>query len=161
MLRRLRQRQEWKLFGVLPRADRGLAVAWWAVLVLRGLLPAAFAVAMGALVGAVQRGESLGNPLGVVGVVFVLLQVLTPIHQAISANLGSRVAAWLVGGLNFQIEHHLFPRISHVNYPALSTLVEQTCREFGVRYTAFKSFRAGLTSHFRWLRRMGMPDITG
>ncbi len=70
----------------------------------------------------------------------------------------SRVTAWLVGGLNFQIEHHLFPRISHVHYPALSTIVERTCREFGVRYTAFNSFRAGLLSHFRWLRRMGRPD---
>jgi linoleoyl-CoA desaturase len=71
---------------------------------------------------------------------------------------GNRVASWLVGGLNFQIEHHLFPRISHVHYPALSTLVEQTCREFGVRYTAFRSFRAGLVSHFRLLRRMGTLD---
>jgi hypothetical protein len=60
-----------------------------------GLLPAAFAVAMGVLVAAVQRGDSLLAPLAIVGVVFVLLQVLTPIHQAISANLGSRVAAWL------------------------------------------------------------------
>lgn len=66
----------------------------------------------------------------------------------------SRVAAWLLGGLNFQIEHHLFPRICHVNYPAIATLVEQTCREFGIRYTAHRSFRAGLASHFRWLRRM-------
>jgi linoleoyl-CoA desaturase len=71
---------------------------------------------------------------------------------------GNRVATWLVGGLNFQIEHHLFPRISHVHYPALSTLVEQTCREFGVRYTAFRSFRTGLVSHFRLLRRMGTLD---
>ncbi len=69
----------------------------------------------------------------------------------------SRVVAWLVGGLNFQIEHHLFPRISHVHYPAISTLVEETCREFGVRYVAFPSFRAGVASHFRWLRMMGMP----
>jgi linoleoyl-CoA desaturase len=74
---------------------------------------------------------------------------------------GSRVAAWFLGGLNFQIEHHLFPRISHVHYAALSTLVEQTCREFGVRYTAFTSFRAALASHFRWLRRMGAPDLDG
>jgi len=95
MLARLRERAEWKFFAVLPRADRALAVAWWAVLLLRGLLPAAFAVAMGGLVAAVQRGGSLAVPLAVVGVVFVLLQVLTPIHQAISANLGSRVAAWL------------------------------------------------------------------
>jgi len=67
----------------------------------------------------------------------------------------SRVESWLLGGLNFQIEHHLFPRVCHVNYPAISNLVEQTCREFGVRYGAHTSFRAGLFSHFRWLRRMG------
>ncbi|MBI3455052.1 MAG: acyl-CoA desaturase [Candidatus Rokubacteria bacterium] len=69
----------------------------------------------------------------------------------------SRVITWLVGGLNFQIEHHLFPRISHVHYPAISKLVEETCRDFGVRYMAFPSFRAGVASHFRLLRRMGMP----
>jgi linoleoyl-CoA desaturase len=72
----------------------------------------------------------------------------------------SRVVAWLVGGLNFQIEHHLFPRISHVNYRVISKLVEETCRDFGIRYTEYRSFRAGLASHFRWLRRMGMPDTT-
>ena len=95
MLRRLRERQEWKFFGALPKADRPLAAAWWAVLILRGVLPAVFAIAMGTLIGAVERRDSLGAPLAFIGVVFVLLQVLTPIHQAISANLGSRVAAWL------------------------------------------------------------------
>jgi ATP-binding cassette, subfamily B, bacterial len=95
MLRRLRASAGFKFFAVLPRADRPLAYAWWAVLVLRGVLPAAFAVAMGALVGAVQRGESLAASLAVVAVVFVLQQVLTPFHLALSANLGSRVAAWL------------------------------------------------------------------
>ena len=69
--------------------------------------------------------------------------------------------SWLLGGLNFQIEHHLFPRISHVHYPAIAGLVEQTCREFGIRYTAHRSFRAGIASHFRWLRRMGMPNTMG
>jgi linoleoyl-CoA desaturase len=67
----------------------------------------------------------------------------------------SRVESWLLGGLNFQIEHHLFPRVCHVNYPAISNLVEETCREFGVKYGEHRSFRAGLSSHFRWLRRMG------
>jgi len=69
---------------------------------------------------------------------------------------GSRVASWLLGGLNFQIEHHLFPRICHVNYPALAGLVEETCRQFGIRYAAHRSFRAGLVSHYRWLRQMAM-----
>src|SRR6266436_2837623 len=50
---------------------------------------------MGVLVGAVQRGDSLTIPLGMVGVVFVLLQVLSPLHHAIGTNLGSRTAAWL------------------------------------------------------------------
>lgn len=67
----------------------------------------------------------------------------------------SRLESWLLGGLNFQIEHHLFPRVCHINYPAISPLVEQTCRDFGVRYAEHVSFRAGLVSHFRWLRRMG------
>ena len=86
------------------------------------------------------------------------------VHQAETAvdfARRSRVVAWLLGGLNFQIEHHLFPRISHVNYPALSRLVEETCRDFGIKYAEHRSFRAGMVSHFRWLRRMGMPSATG
>ena len=71
---------------------------------------------------------------------------------------GNRFVAWLTGGLNFQIEHHLFPRICHVNYPAICKLVEQTCREFEIEYVVHKTLFAGVASHFRWLRRMGMPD---
>src|ERR1043165_4277105 len=95
MFKRLRQRKEWQFFSVLPKADRGLAMAWWAALVLRGLLPAGFGIAMGLLVGAVQRGESLAAPLTLVGVIFVLLQVLSPLQHAISGSLGDRTAARL------------------------------------------------------------------
>jgi ATP-binding cassette subfamily B protein len=80
---------------VLPRADRLLAVAWWILLVLRGLLPAVLAVAMGALVGAVNRRAGIATPLAIFGVAFVLAQVLPPLHKAVGANLGSRTAAWL------------------------------------------------------------------
>jgi linoleoyl-CoA desaturase len=71
---------------------------------------------------------------------------------------GNRFLSWIIGGLNFQIEHHLFPRISHVHYPALAPLVEETCREFGVRYIAHQTFRASVASHYRWLRRMGSAE---
>ena len=67
----------------------------------------------------------------------------------------SRVVGWFLGGLNYQIEHHLFPRICHVNYSAISRLVEETCRQFGVRYAEHKTVASGLLSHFRWLRLMG------
>jgi ATP-binding cassette subfamily B protein len=101
MLRRLRARNEWKFFAVLPKAALGLTIAWWTLLVLRGVLPAVFGIAMGVLVAAVEnvehveRGGSLVLPLGFVGLVFVLLQVLGPIHTAAGANLGDRTAAWL------------------------------------------------------------------
>src|SRR5438034_5739969 len=95
MLERVFERKEWKFFAVLPRAAPGLALAWWLALLLRGGLPAAFAVAMGVLVGAVERGNPLAGPLALAGAIFILLQVLSPIHQAVSANLGDRTAAWL------------------------------------------------------------------
>src|SRR5216110_2006691 len=87
VLERLRERKEWTFFGVLPKAGGRLAVAWWVLLLLRGILPALFAIAMGMLVGAVQRGNSLAIPLTFAGIVFVLLQILSPFHQAVSANL--------------------------------------------------------------------------
>ncbi len=67
----------------------------------------------------------------------------------------SAVASWLLGGLNFQIEHHLFSRICHVNYPAIAGIVEETCAEFGVRYNHNPTVFAALRSHYRWLRHLG------
>ncbi|MBW2395433.1 MAG: ABC transporter ATP-binding protein [Deltaproteobacteria bacterium] len=100
MIDRLRDRDEWGFFAILPEADRILAIGWWAILLLRGALPAFFAVAMGMLIGAVESGESLAVPLTWVGGVFVLLQVLAPLHHAFSTNLGSRTAAWLYDQLS-------------------------------------------------------------
>jgi ATP-binding cassette subfamily B protein len=119
MLRRLRDRKEWKFFGVLSKADHLLAMAWWVLLILRGVLPAVFAIAMGMLVDAVQRGDSLAGPLTLVSAVFVLLQVLTPIHQAVSTNLGERTAAWLYDRLTEACVRP--PGMGHLEDPKLTT----------------------------------------
>ena len=119
MIERLRARNEWKFLRVLPQADRALAVAWWTVLVLRGILPALFAIAMGVLVGAVQRGDALTWPLALVAAVFVPLQVLFPIHQAIGANLGSRTAAWLYDRLTTACVQP--PGMGHLESPSLTS----------------------------------------
>jgi linoleoyl-CoA desaturase len=71
----------------------------------------------------------------------------------------SRLLCWLLGGLNFEVEHHLCPRICHVHYPALSEIVEEVGREFGVRYVTHASLWAGIKSHFRWLKRMGTGAV--
>ena len=95
MFNNLQARPEWQFFGILPKASRPLASAWWLLLALRGVLPALFAVAMGVLVGAVSLRASLALPLLLAGIVFLLLNVLAPVHLAVGANLGSKMAAWL------------------------------------------------------------------
>jgi ATP-binding cassette, subfamily B, bacterial len=119
VIERLRARAEWKFFAVLPGADAGLTAAWWLVVLLRGALPAAFAVTMGLLVDAVQRGSDLTMPLVVTGIVFILLQVLTPVHQAVSANLGDRTAAWLYDRLTAACVRP--PGIAHLEDPSLTS----------------------------------------
>jgi ATP-binding cassette subfamily B protein len=119
VLQSLIERKEWKFFGVLPKADPGLAAAWWTALLLRGMLPAGFAIAMGVLVGAVQRGNSLAGPLAFAGSIFVLLQVLSPIHQAVSANLGDRTAAWLYDRLTEACVRP--PGMGHLEDPTLTS----------------------------------------
>lgn len=119
MMRNLRARPEWKFFSVLPKANGALTLAWWIVLLMRGFLPALFAIAMGVLVGAVVRSSSLAAPLALVGVLFVLLQVLSPLHQVISTNLGSQAAAWLYDQLTTACVRP--PGMGHLEDPRLTT----------------------------------------
>jgi len=119
VLARLRATKEFQFFSVLAKADWRLAVAWWIALILRGMLPAGFALAMGALVGAVQRGDSLGGPLAIVGAIFILLQTLAPIHQAISSNLGDRTSAWLYDRLTEACVRP--PGMGHLEDPRLTS----------------------------------------
>jgi linoleoyl-CoA desaturase len=81
------------------------------------------------------------------------------VHQVeTTANFAThnKVWNWLFGGLNFQIEHHLFPRISHVHYPALSQRLRQVCAEFGIEYREYPTLRSALRSHLMHLRAVGM-----
>jgi linoleoyl-CoA desaturase len=74
---------------------------------------------------------------------------------------GNKLLNWYAGGLNFQIEHHLFPHICHVHYPQLSQIVRQTCAEFGVTYHSIPTWRAALVSHVRVLKQLGqMPPLS-
>jgi ATP-binding cassette, subfamily B, bacterial len=126
-LRRLRGRQELQLAAALKSADPAMATGWWSLLTLRGLLPAAFSIATGVLVAAVQHHEPLGVALAVVGVLFILLQVLGPLHTALSANLGDRTAAWLYDELTSACV--AVPGIGHLEDPDLAADL-QVARDF-------------------------------
>ncbi len=68
----------------------------------------------------------------------------------------NRVLGWYIGGLNFQIEHHLFPHICHVHYPQIAPIVERTALEFGYPYNVKPTFRDALASHVRKLKELGI-----
>ena len=72
-----------------------MALGWWTLVLLRGALPAAFAISMGVLVGAVQAGESLGAPLAFAGTAFIAINTLNPFHGAVGSILGAKTGVWL------------------------------------------------------------------
>ncbi len=80
------------------------------------------------------------------------------IHQIkTTANFATKnkLVSWLVGGLNFQIEHHLFPKISHIHYPAISKIIKQACQEYGVVYIEYPRVHHAIASHLAFLKQMG------
>jgi linoleoyl-CoA desaturase len=80
------------------------------------------------------------------------------IHQIkTTANFAtnSKLVSWMVGGLNFQIEHHLFPKVSHVHYPEISKIVREVCQEFNITYLEYKTMWQAIGGHVRFLRSMG------
>jgi ABC-type multidrug transport system fused ATPase/permease subunit len=139
VLSRLRERQEVRFFGVLFRASPGLTVLWWVLLVLRGAMPALLAVATGVLVGAVNDGDPLTGPLTFVGVVFVLFQVLTPVQQGVSANLGEVAAGWMYDRLMTATVTP--PGMGHLESPELTDDLT-VAREFDLGYSGPPLFMA-------------------
>ena len=80
------------------------------------------------------------------------------IHQIkTTANFapGHKIISWFVGGLNYQVEHHLFPRISHVHYPALSKIVAAKCAEHNLTYNSIPTMQGAVISHFRFMKALG------
>jgi len=71
----------------------------------------------------------------------------------------NRIFSWFVGGLNFQVEHHLFPSIAHVHYHKIAPIVEETAKEYGIPYNKFRTFRGAVWAHYKMLRALGNPKI--
>jgi linoleoyl-CoA desaturase len=130
---------------------------WWAVLFWYGVTGYVAGLIASCVLPLAHTVPAAGFPLphadGLLADSWSAHQVATTVDFA----RRNWILNWLLGGLNFQIEHHLFPRICHVHYPALSEIVEATCREFGVPYHAYPSFGTAIAAHYRWLRMLG-PD---
>lgn len=85
------------------------------------------------------------------------------IHQlntTVNFSPNNKLISWYVGGLNYQVEHHLFQKISHVHYPAISHIVKQTAEEYGIPYLVNPTLGQALLSHISYLKKLGkLPDL--
>jgi len=66
-----------------------------------------------------------------------------------------KILSWFIGGLNYQVEHHLFPTISHIHYPAISKIVREQCQKFSLPYHCYSSVWEAIASHFRFMKYLG------
>ena len=91
------------------------------------------------------------------------IENLWAIHQlntTCNFSRNNKILSWYLGGLNYQVEHHLFPRICHVHYPNIAGIVKETCEEFGIPYLENDTFKEALHSHILTLKRFGkLPDL--
>ena len=84
---------------------------------------------------------------------------LHQLHTTANFATHSKVVSWFMGGLNFQVEHHLFPKVSHIHYPQISKLVRETCKEFNVRYIEYPTVKDAVVAHIRHLRNLGRVEF--
>jgi linoleoyl-CoA desaturase len=85
------------------------------------------------------------------------------VHQVKTTSnfaMNNKIVSWLVGGLNFQVEHHLFPRVSHIHYPAISKIVRNACEIHGLPYHHFPSMGSAIISHFKLMKELGKRPVT-
>jgi linoleoyl-CoA desaturase len=99
----------------------------------------------------------VANPDKTIDNNFAIHQMLTTSNFAPK----SRVLYWLIGGLNYQVEHHLFPNICHVHYKKISKIVKATAEEYGIPYNSHKTFLGAIRYHFKMLKAIGKNQIQG
>ena len=119
-------------FRALFQASPGPAALWWVLLIAGGLLPAAFAISMGSIIGAVEGDQSLAGPLTLVGIIFVAMQIVNPIHVSIGQNLGRKAADHLNDRLIRATTAP--PGIAHLENPKLTNELSMA-RDFDLGIT--------------------------
>lgn len=134
---------------------------WWQVLigfvVMIGTvgITLAFIFQLAHVMDGADYPEPTGDPLKIENE-WAAHQIQTTVDFA----PGNKVLNWYAGGLNFQVEHHLFPHICHVRYPVIAPIVQKTCEEFGIKYLAYPSWKDAVRSHFHMVRELGQSPRT-
>jgi len=129
--------------------------SWWLILIGFLVMHAVAGIFMSTVFQMAHLVEEAEQPLpdekGIINNEWAIHELETTANFAKK----SRLFAWLIGGLNYQIEHHLFPNICHIHYKAISPIVESTAKSFGLRYNQNRTFFSAIGSHIRMLRTFG------
>ncbi len=147
-------------FFVIMFALPLLVFPWWQVLLGFVLVMVTLGLVMGVIfqLAHINPDAAFPQPAGDpphLDEEWAVHQVETTVDFAPS----NRLLNWYIGGLNFQIEHHLLPHVCHLNYPRLAPIVRATCEEFGIRYNCYPTWREALACHWLELRLLaGRPE---
>ncbi len=137
-----------------------LNIAWWKVLI--GFLAMHYTAGLilsivFQLAHVVEDAEMpLPDETGTMKNTWAIHQLFTTVNFSTK----NRLVNWFTGGLNHQVEHHIFPHISHIHYTKISKIVKETAKEFNLPYNEFKTTRKAIISHFKYLKEMGMKPAT-
>jgi len=138
-----------------------LRIAWWQFLIGFLVMHLTSGVILGIVFQLAHVVEDTEHPSpesnGQMDNAWMVHQMETTSNFAMS----NRILSWYVGGLNYQVEHHLFPKVCSVHYPALSRIVRDTAAKHGVPYHHHETMRAAIRSHYRTLKRLGNPLASG
>jgi linoleoyl-CoA desaturase len=133
--------------------------AWWQVVLSWFVMHFTGGFILGVIFQLAHVVEGVAQPLpdseGVIDADWVVHELYTTANFA----RNNRLLNWYIGGLNFQIEHHLFPNICHIHYPKIAPIVEATAREYGYPYILKETLWSAVASHLRRLRELGRPAM--
>ena len=132
---------------------------WWAVLLFYGTTSFFVAVILSVVFQIAHCGEHAAFPALTETGDVPSSWAVHEVESTVDFARRSPVLTWYLGGLNYQIEHHLFPRICHVHYPAIAGIVEKACADFSVAYTVYDGLFPAVSAHWRWLRKMGQRTV--
>lgn len=132
-------------------------LAWWQVLIGFVAMHFTCGVILGTVFQLAHVVEGTLQPLPDANGIIATDWAVHEMHTTADFAPHNRFITWFTGGLNFQIEHHLFPYISHIHYPAIAPIVERVAAEHGVPYNVKPSTRVAIRSHVRRLQELGRP----
>ena len=157
----------WRLVGVkflylaiflgLPLAFS--ALPWWGVIGCFALTHFVASVILGTVFQLAHIVEEAVQPLPDAQGVVAMDWTVHELHTTANFTRTNRLLGWYIGGLNFQVEHHLFPHICHVHYHRIAPIVERTARQYGVPYHHHPTLLGALASHVRRLKALGRPAV--